>query len=491
VKAKETQGRFELLAPIGGLNARDSLRAMPETDAQALINFYPRTSDIITRRGYQQHCNSASGAIISTLAALIESDGTETLLAGTGTDLYDVTTATPALAASTTSDVFQWCEFGNELFLVNGVDACQKWDGSSAASVTWTGSGLTATDLVDVHPFKSRLWFAEKNSASAWYGGLRAKSGALTEFDLTGLMSGSLYLIATVSRQTGAGDTSQIVFFSTSGDVLVYDGDPASSLVLVGRAKTSRLLSRQSVASFGQDLLLLTESGVVALSSLLNSPSPFPITDKINKAILSDVATYRSLYGWQVLFYPTENQVLINVPTTTSTSKQYVTNLTSGAFAEYSGVHAKSWCMFEGKPHFGTSGGIVHTFDSGTSDNGNTIPYIYVSAPTFLGARGVKKRVSRIAPCISVESSTQAPVYEVGGVYSSESDSIEDTLSSGITPWGASWGDAWSVPYQVYDSWHSISTRDDGIVVKISGDSTSGRLAIDGIKFLYDLGNYL
>jgi len=134
---------------------------------------------------------------------------------------------------------------------------------------------------------------------------------------------------------------------------------------------------------------------------------------------------------------------------------------------------------------------VVHTFDSGTSDNGNTIPYIYVSAPTFLGARGVKKRVSRIAPCISVESSTQAPVYEVGGVYSSESDSIEDTLSSGITPWGASWGAAWSVPYQVYDSWHSISTRDDGIVVKISGDSTSGRLAIDGIKFLYDLGNYL
>jgi hypothetical protein len=121
---KQSQGSYELVAPVGGLNARDNLRTMPENDAETLINFFPRTSDIITRRGSLEHCDSTTATMVKSLARLIEADGAQTLIAGSGNKLYDVTTATPSLEYTATTDIFQFVEFGNELFFVNGVDSC-------------------------------------------------------------------------------------------------------------------------------------------------------------------------------------------------------------------------------------------------------------------------------------------------------------------------------------------------------------------------------
>lgn len=487
---KQSQGVYELQAPVGGLNARDNIRVMSETDAQTLINFFPRTSDIVTRNGSAEHCDTTASATIKTLARLIQASGTQTILAGAANKLYDVTTATPSLEYTATTDVFQYVEFGNELFLVNGSDACQKWDGSSIATVTWTGSGLTATDLIDVTAFKSRLWFIEKNTGSAWYGSLRGKSGALTEFDLTGLIDGALYTMAPISRQSNAGDTSQLAFFSDAGDVLIYDGDPASSLVLVGQAKMPKLLSRKSIASFGQDLLLLTESGVLALSSLFSSPTPFNITDKINNRIIEDVGLYRSLFGWQVLFYPRERQILINVPTSTSQAKQYVINLDNGAFAEYQGMHALSWALFNEKPYFGKSDGTVHQSDTGHSDDGTPITFKYRSAPTFLNDRTSTKRVSRIKPYLSA-TRTHTLSYSIEDIYSNAVSTTETQIVQEVTLWGSPWGSTWSIPPTVSQEWEALLGRGKAFIVEISGSNSLGNLTMQGIEILFERGNGL
>jgi hypothetical protein len=38
-------------APVGGLNARDALAAMPETDASVMVNFFPFADRVESRTG--------------------------------------------------------------------------------------------------------------------------------------------------------------------------------------------------------------------------------------------------------------------------------------------------------------------------------------------------------------------------------------------------------------------------------------------------------
>jgi hypothetical protein len=43
-----------ITAPIGGLNARDSLAAMPPQDAVTLDNWFPTPTTVDLRKGYTQ-----------------------------------------------------------------------------------------------------------------------------------------------------------------------------------------------------------------------------------------------------------------------------------------------------------------------------------------------------------------------------------------------------------------------------------------------------
>ena len=43
-------------APVGGLNSRDSIDAMPPTDALIMSNFFPTTGKITLRDGFTQFC---------------------------------------------------------------------------------------------------------------------------------------------------------------------------------------------------------------------------------------------------------------------------------------------------------------------------------------------------------------------------------------------------------------------------------------------------
>ena len=52
-----------LPAPIGGWNARDSLAAMPQTDAVNLTNFWPTPTDVELRKGWTVYSTGISGTI--------------------------------------------------------------------------------------------------------------------------------------------------------------------------------------------------------------------------------------------------------------------------------------------------------------------------------------------------------------------------------------------------------------------------------------------
>ena len=77
-------------APVGGLNARDSIGAMDEKDAVILKNFWPLPSKVMLRRGSNLWV-SGIGAQVESLMGYAPKTGTAALFAAASTKIYNVT----------------------------------------------------------------------------------------------------------------------------------------------------------------------------------------------------------------------------------------------------------------------------------------------------------------------------------------------------------------------------------------------------------------
>ena len=55
-------------APVGGLNVRDSIAAMPDSDAIVLRNFFPQQYGCLVRKGYRQHATGFTGTVETVMA---------------------------------------------------------------------------------------------------------------------------------------------------------------------------------------------------------------------------------------------------------------------------------------------------------------------------------------------------------------------------------------------------------------------------------------
>ena len=100
--AAERFGRAQVATlppPVGGWNDRDSLDQMQAMDAVDLKNWFPRTHDIVMRKGYAEYADT--GETGQTVESLHEHHGSSssTLLAGVNNKLFDVST-NPAAPSS-------------------------------------------------------------------------------------------------------------------------------------------------------------------------------------------------------------------------------------------------------------------------------------------------------------------------------------------------------------------------------------------------------
>lgn len=133
-------------SPIGGVNARDSLAAMPATDAIVLDNWFPNPSFVAIRNGSALWASGLPAQVNTVMA--YNGVSLRKLFAVSGTAIYDVTTQ-GAVGSATVSglgtDQIQHAMFnaggGNFLIWVNGVDVPQYYTGT-------TGNILTLNTLV-------------------------------------------------------------------------------------------------------------------------------------------------------------------------------------------------------------------------------------------------------------------------------------------------------------------------------------------------------
>lgn len=271
-------------------------------------------------------------------------------------------------------------------------------------------TGVSPSQLISVLPFKSRLFFIQHNTLSAWYLPTSSIGGAASQLDFSSYCAKGGYLMAMAvwTLDGGYGMDDYMAFITSQGEVLIYKGtDPASSTTwaLVGTYQVGTPIGRRCVAKFGGDALVICKEGLAPLSrSLMSSRvnTREMLTDKVQHVVSDYTTQFGGNFGWQVLPYPEENMLLMNVPTSSTTSVQLAMNTISGAWSQFSGWNATCWEWHQGGIYFGLSGGVGKAWDT-FADNGSAITAEALQSFNFLSTRTALKQVKMVRPTISTD----------------------------------------------------------------------------------------
>lgn len=465
----QTAATLSLAAPIGGWNARDALALMAPTDAIQLDNWFPRPDRLEVRKGASQWATGLGGSV-DTLAEYA-SPTTRVLLAAANGSIFDASSSGAigaALATGFSSNQWQTAMMttagGSFLLWFNGVDTPQKFNGTAVSANVITGTGLTATNLVQATVYRSRVFIVEKNSLNVWYLAVNAIAGAANVLNLGQFckLGGSIQAVGTWTVDGGdQGSDDILVAVTSEGEILMFNGvDPSSatSWRMIGIFRCAKPIGRRCMLKFGADLIMLLQDGAYEASRILQQSVESPalsLSDKIRGAFADAAALYGAtsgaplgVFGWDVLYYPNGQRLIVNVPqdTTGTTYVQYVMNSISRAWCRFTGWSSRSWSLFNSTPYFGDANGVVWKSDTGTRDNTTLVPSAAKQAFTDLSMPGRIKHLTLVRPKFSSDGAPQVGISVdvdfASGLYPQPSQlpgsngSPWDTSPWNITPWG-------------------------------------------------------
>lgn len=509
VRKRQKSKQDSIPAPIGGLNARDALANMKETDAVVMENWFPGTTSVDIRNGYESHATGLDA--VETLMPY--NDGSSgNLFAASGDSIYDVT-GSGAVGAAVVSGLsnarFEFINMatagGNFLLAVNGADKLHGFDGTS-----WWEDGDTTHDITGVdtatcshiNVFKSRVWLIEKNSLSAWYLSAASIAGSATEFPLYGVLrqGGSLVAMMNWTIDNAAGVDDYAAFVTSEGEVAIYRGtDPSSSstFALVGTFVVGRPIGKRCFLKVGADVLLLTEDGAFPLSRYLltdRSQSQNAITDKISNLINQDIQAYRTAFGWQPILWSNGNKIIINVPTVeTSISHQYVMNTITQAWCKFTGWNAFCWGVFENELYFGGDG-AVYKADTGNEDNGDVIETDVLQAYSYFNAMGRTKHFKMARP-VFLSNGTINPVVGMNMDFDVNQSPVGSPsyAGGGGAEWDvATWDEtAWESGDAIIARWQTVSGTGFAGSLRIRTSSKGLTCKWQATDYVYEVGGVL
>ena len=353
-------------SPTGGLNALDGLPAMPERDAIMLRNFIPASYGCTVREGYREHFTGL-GESVATLMAWDDAAGATRLFAVDSEHIVEVTTsgdfeATDIIAPST-NPWWQHTQFANaagvHLLAFNGADDgfCYNKDGYHAlvagdGTTAYTWAGIDPKKLVNCVVHQKRVWAVELNSNLGWYLPPEQIYGEAKSFDFGGCFGkgGYLQALATWTTDSGTGIDDKLLAISSRGEVAIWSGynpDDPTIWKLEGVYQAGSTFTRRCWTKYGGDCAILTQYGIVTMSSLLSaeeSVSANTLSIKVQRIISELVSEGDFRAGWQVTTYPTKDLLIINVPgLSISSNFQIVMNTITNAWTIFVGFRAACW----------------------------------------------------------------------------------------------------------------------------------------------------
>jgi hypothetical protein len=460
-------------APIGGVNARDALAAMPPTDAVSASNCFGTPSYVQFRNG----CLIWATGLPSNVETIMAYNGltTRKLFGVSGNSIYDITVTGAVGAALVTglgNSRLQHQMFnaggGNVLVWANGAVQPQFYNGTVWAATTISGSGLAPANLITATVFKQRMWYIENNSMNVWYAGILSFQGVLIQLPLGQIFKkgGTLMQMATWTIDNVSGIDDYAVFITSEGEVAIYQGyDPAqvSTWSLVGVFTIGRPIGRRCYTKYAADIIVITADGLTPLSKAMltdRTQEDAQLTYKILNAINNDVQAFNANFGWQVIDYPLGNKLVLNVPDQTNTTMhQWVMNSVARSWWRFDAWNANCWELQQDALYFGAST-KVFLADTGLSDANTAInidckpAFSYMDAPgklkNFMMARGIFQANAIISPKITLNVDfndifNPSPLLVLGGI------APWDT-----SPWDTTgWGDA--TPTISNKNWQGIT----------------------------------
>lgn len=485
---QQTSADLPLPAPIGGWNARDALAEMEPTDAIQLDNWFPRPDRLVVRGGSQQWATGLGGSV-DTLAEWTGAAGHKLLGAANGS-IYNVT-ASGAVGAALGSGFGnnQWqttmmsTAGGQFLLWFNGTDTPQKFDGTTLSANVITGSGLTATNLVQAAVHTSRVFMVEKGTLHVWYLPINQINGTALLLDMGQFCKkgGAIQAVGTWTVDGGESGTDDLfAILTTEGELLIYAGnDPssASSWQRVGIFTCAKPIGRRCLLNFGADLILVLQDGVYEASSLMRQSAQAPalsMSDKIRLAFVDASASYQGTFGWDLLYYPNGQRLIVNVAqdTTGASYVQYVMNSISRAWCRMTGMASRSWALLNGAPYFGDANGVVWAAESGLNDNGTAIPANAKQAFTDLGVPGRVKHLLMLRPRFL---SNGSPAVAMGADvdFNNTPYPVPGTVGGAGSPWNTSpWNTSpWSLGDQPINNWLTVGAIGQVIALKVAAQA--------------------
>lgn len=307
----------------------------------------------------------------------------------TATGIFDITGTVTTAVAGQTSGRYSVQQVGtvggNFLICANGTDEVQQFDGT-----TWSASAITGVDtalLSHVCLYRNRLFFVEKDTKDAWFLPVDSIAGAAQRVSLGGVFQqgGALLFASRWSVDAGDGIDDKIAFFSTEGEVAIYEGgDPAdvTSWRLIGIYNVSKPMGANATFKAGGDIAIATNGGIYPLSEALSKdPEALSLT-AITRNIepLWIEAARSQTTPWEVVKWADNDLALVTLPDDTS-GKMLAVSLETGGWSVITGWAAKCAGIFNGQAYIGRSDGKVLACDKGGMDDG--LPFTATWVPSF------------------------------------------------------------------------------------------------------------
>lgn len=466
-------------APIGGWNARDSLDKMPVGDAFRLVNWVPRAGFVETRPGYVPHSEGLGGSV-ETLVAWQGTTGDKLIAAANG-NLWDVTEALPAAAVSLgsgfTSDEWHTTNHIGRLILCNGADTPQVYDGTTITDMV--ASGPTIADLWGAATFKGRAIYWKRSDQAFWFASAGSFQGVLSEFRMDSQLTkgGSLIHVLTWTHDAGDGVDDYAVFVFSTGETLVYTGDDPGSVLswsLIGRFQLGDPIGPRAHARISGTEIIVSRDGYVDLSVALQDgrySEKSAYSAKIIRAAKDATNQFKDINGWQALLYPAGQAFIVNVPTSTTTSKQHIRETSSGGWCEFTGWPARVFVVFNERLFFGTPTGEVRRAWVGSSDNGDRIESWGIPAFNDMGSRAARKQITAGSVLTNAARPESIALDALGDFSTQIRATLTDDPGAAGAVWdGSPWdSSAWSLgddQIPVRATWRNLSAT--GFVVSIS-----------------------
>jgi hypothetical protein len=92
------------------------------------------------------------------------------------------------------------------------------------------------------------------------------------------------------------------------------------------------------------------------------------ITNKIQYAMSAAISAYGGNFGWCLLYYPKENQLILNVPYDEGEQQQFVMNNITKSWCNFTGWYANCWELHIDDPYFGGDGYVGKAWNGNTDD---------------------------------------------------------------------------------------------------------------------------